>query len=227
MRHFSTLMKLIPAMSILHGRIAIVNGGRYEYLQNSEGEFRNPVKLARELPGDEIFIMDIDGLERSSPNLKTIKKIAAFKDIWLDAGSQDSEDMMDLFVSDAAEVVLGTKALESLEELRDAAEMSAQIIFSIDYDGRILSPVDEINSMDISGIIDAVKDFRIDTVILMDLGSHRDKTPVDLGIIRQLADAFEDVYISAYTIRDDYDALEEAGVKGIIRDFRTIQEAGE
>ena len=215
-------MKQIPAISILHRRVAIVENGKYKYLQNSDGKFRNPKNLAQELESGVIFILDIDGLERSSPNLATIKKIAAFKDIWLDAGAQDIEDMMDLFVSDASEVILGTKSLSDLKELQDAAEMSEQIIFSIDYDGKILSPDPKIAKMSIDQLLDAVKDFKLDSAIFMDLGSHRDKTPIDLKIVSRMAKQFENLYVSAHTIPEDYEALENAGVTGLIIDFRTF-----
>ena len=216
-------MKLIPAMSIMQKRIAIVENGKYEYLQNSEGQFRSPTKVAQELESDEIFILDIDGLERSSPNLGTIKKIAAYKDVWLDAGTQDIEDMMDLFVNDASEVVFGTKSLRNLKELEDAAEMSEKIIFSIDYHGIIISPDHEIADMNVDQLVDAVKDFKeLDTAIFMDLGSHQNKTPVDLNHIASMVGAFSNVYVSAHVIPEDYQALEDAGVTGLIMDFRTV-----
>ncbi|MCK5309457.1 MAG: hypothetical protein KAJ64_02310 [Thermoplasmata archaeon] len=218
-------MKLIPAMTILHRRVAIVENGRYEYLQNPEGQFRSPTKLAQEFDSNEIFILDIDGLERSSPNLGTIRKIAAYKDIWLDAGTQDVEDMMDLFVSDASQVIFGTKSLRNIRELEEAAELSEKIILSIDYHGKIISPDREISGMSIDQLVDAVKDFEgLGTAILMDLGSQKDKTPVDMGHITSLVNAFSEVYVSAHVIPEDFSNLEDAGIKGIIWDFRTIGE---
>ncbi len=216
-------MKHIPAMTIMHRKVAIVENGKYEYLQSSEGKFRNPTKIVQKLDSDEIFILDIDGLERSSPNLTTIKKMAAFKDIWLDAGAQDIEDMMDHFVSDASEVIFGTKSLRNLKELEDAAEMSEKIIFSIDYHDKIISRDKKIADMSIDQLVNAVKDFQsLDTIILMDLGSHKDKTPVNIDHINSMTSVFSNVYVSAHVIPEDFQALEDAGVKGIIRDFRTI-----
>ncbi len=216
-------MKIIPAISIMHKHVAVVERGRYEYLRTQDGLFRSPVNVVQELSGDEIFILDIDGLERSSPNTGTIKKIAAYKDTWLDAGTQDIDDMMDLFVNDAEYVVMGTKSLHSLDVLEEAAELSDKIIFSIDYDDGIISPDEKISIMNIDQLAEIVKNFKgLDTVIFMDLGSHRNKTPVDLSIISKLTKLFKNVYVSAHVIPDDYSYLEEAGVAGIIRDFRTL-----
>ncbi len=185
---------------------------------------RSPVNVVQELPGDEIFLFDIDGMERSSPNLGTIKKIAAYKDIWLDAGTEDVHDMMDLFVNDAEYVVIGTKSLHSLDVLEEAAELSDKIIFSIDYDDGIISPDYDVSKMNIEQLAEAVRKFKdLDTMIFMDLGSHRNKTPVDLNVIAGLTKLFKNVYVSAHVIPDDYSFLEEAGVAGLIRDFRSIE----
>ena len=217
-------MKLIPAISIMHNHIAVVERGRYEYLRTQDGLLRSPVNVVQELSGEEIFILDIDGLERSSPNMNTIKKVAAYKDTWLDAGSQDIADMMDLFVNDAEYVVMGTKSLHSLDVLEEAAELSDKVIFSIDYDNGIISLDYEISKMSIDQLAETVSSFKgLDTIIFMDLGSHRNKTPVDLNIISKLTKLFKNVYVSAHVIPDDYSFMEEAGVTGIIRDFRSIE----
>ncbi|MCK5024534.1 MAG: hypothetical protein KAR56_02845 [Thermoplasmata archaeon] len=216
-------MKFIPAISIMHNHIAVVEHGMYQYLRTGNGLFRSPVNVIQELPGEEIFIFDIDGLERSSPNLGTIKKIAAYKDIWLDAGTQDIDDMMDLFVNDAEYVVIGTKSIRSLDELEEAAELSDKIIFSIDYDSGIISPDKNISDMDVDSLAEIVKDFKgLDTIIFMDLGSHRNKTPVDLNILTSLTELFKNVNVSAHVIPDDYPFLEEISVAGLIRDFRNM-----
>ncbi len=216
-------MKLIPAISIMDSRIAVVEDARYQFLRTDGGKFRSPTKLVQELPGDEVFIIDIDGLERSAPNLKTIKKMAAYKNIWLDAGTEDAHDMMDLFINDAELAVLGTKSLYNLGELEEATELSDKVIFSIDYDGGIISPDKNIAGMDIGQLVESVKGFKdLDTVIFMDLGSHRDKTPVDIGMLAPLIETFENLYLSAYVIPEDYQNLEEAGITGLIIDFRTI-----
>lgn len=217
-------MKFIPAITIYHGRIAVVEGGTYEFLRTEDGRFRNPVNVVQELSGDEIFVLDIDGLERSSPNLGTIKRIGAYKDVWLDAGAQDVDDMMDLFVNDADYVVMGTKSIRNMNMLKQALEISDRIIFSVDWDGGIISPDDEIMRMDIRRLAETVSGFgEADSVIFMDLGSHRDRTPVDLGIIGMLKDYFDNVHVSAHVIPEDYGNLEDIGISGIIRDFRKME----
>ena len=216
-------MKLIPAISVMHGRIVVVDGGRYEYLRTPDGKFRNLVNAIQELQGGDIFVLDIDGLERSSPNLGLIKKIAAYKNVWMDAGIQDIEDMMDLFVNDAEYAIIGTKSIKNLDEPEQAAELSDKVIFSIDYDDGIISPDRDVAEMTIRQIAETVRGFRgLHTVIFMDLGSHRNKSKIDINAAISLTEYFRDVYVSASLTDDDENALNDAGIKGIIRDFRMI-----
>jgi len=218
-------MKLIPAISIKDGHVAIAEGGQYTYLRNSDGQFRSPVNLIREfeLLVGEVFVLDIDGLEKNNPDLDTVKRIAAYRDVWLDAGTIDADSMMDLFVSGASRVVMGTLTLESLDELRKALEISENIIFSIAYDKGIVSPDPSVSGMDLDLLLKEIGEFpKLQTGMLFDLGGLRDRTPPDASIVSKIASHFEEFYVSGH-IPANIDALEGSGVSGLIVDFRTME----
>jgi uncharacterized protein related to proFAR isomerase len=219
-------MKLIPAISIKGGQVAIVENGQYTFLRGSDGLFRSPVNLVRELDllVGEVFILDIDGLEKNSPDLGTVKRIAAFRDVWLDAGTADADSMMDLFVSDASRVVMGTLTLESLDELRKALEISENIIFSIAYDHGIVSPNPRVAGMDLDAFLKEIDDFpTLQTGMLFDLGGLRDSTPPDTEVISKLAGHFKEFYVSGHMTDANVDALQDYGVSGLIIDFRAME----
>ena len=219
-------MKLIPAISIKDGHVAMVENGQYTYLKNSDGQFRSPVNLVRELEllVGEVFILDIDGLEKNSPDLDTVKRIAAYRDVWLDAGTIDAESMMDLFVSDASRVVMGTLTLESLDELRKGLEISENIIFSIAYDKGIVSPDPQVSGMDIDNFLKRISEFPgLKTGMLFDLGGLRDRTPPDPNIISKIGGHFEEFYVSGHMPDANVDTLKDSGVSGLIIDFRTME----
>jgi uncharacterized protein related to proFAR isomerase len=219
-------MKFIPAISIKDGHVAIADGSQYTFLRKSDGQFRSPVNLVRELDllVGEVFILDIDGLEKNSPDLDTVKRIAAYRDVWLDAGTTDAESMMDLFVSDASRVVMGTLSLASMEELGKALEISENIIFSIAYDRGIVSQDPRVSGMDIDTFLKEIGDFpTLQTGMLFDLGGLRDRTPPDPGIVSKLAGHFKELYVSGHIPDANVDALENSGVSGLIMDFRTME----
>lgn len=219
-------MKLIPAVSIKDGRVVVADGGTYQYVRNAEGQYRSPVNLVREsaLPGEEMFILDIDGLERNSPNLDTVKKLAAYRSIWLDAGTPDSDSMMDLFVSDVSRVVLSTLTLDSLDELTSALDISDNIIFSIAYDSGILSPNPSISGMGIPELMGKLKVLtNLKAALLFDLGSLRDKKPIDRNVITEMASHFGELYVSGWFEPQDLENLGSIGVSGCIVDFRKLE----
>jgi uncharacterized protein related to proFAR isomerase len=220
-------MRLIPAISIKGGHVATVRNGRYAYLKNSEGQYRSPTKLVRGLksPGEEVFILDIDGLERNSPDLDTVKRIAAFKDVWLDAGIGDADSMMDAFVSDASRVVMGTICMQSLDELGQALAISDNVIFSIGFDHGVVSPDPEVNGTSPEMLMAALGDIpNLKIGLFFDLGGIRDGTASDLSVISGLPARFEEFYFSGHVKRGDIAALENLGVTGIIMDFRNLED---
>ena len=218
-------MKYIPAISIKGGHVAIAEKGAYSFLRNENGQFRNPINLIKEMDfsEEEIFILDIDGLERNSPDLDTVKHMATFRDIWLDAGTPDYESMMDLFISGASRVVLSTLSVISLEELRKALDMSENIIFSIAYDGSVVSSYPAIAGMSLDALMIELKEInKLKLGMLFDLGSLRDRIPPDIDTITRIAPFFDEFYVSGYLTEKEADALANSGVTGLIIDYRTL-----
>ncbi len=76
-------MHIIPAFSIHYGRLVVVEDGEYIFLNDATGTETDPVELAKELRADHerAFVLDIDGLERNSPDLEMINKLSAFVDV--------------------------------------------------------------------------------------------------------------------------------------------------
>ncbi len=220
-------MKLIPAMSIRGGHVAVAEAGRYSYLRNDDGQFRTPANVLKDLnlPGEEMFILDIDGLERNSPNLATVKRMSSLRDIWLDAGTRDSGSMMDLFVSDVSKVVLGTLSLTSLDELFAACEISEDILFSAAWDRGIVSRDPRISGMGMEALVAELGGKALPgQAVFFDLGGLRDRTPPDLDTVMKLASRFDEVYICGRVAGDDMEKYEAAGVGGLIVDYRELGE---
>ncbi len=217
-------MKLIPAMSIMRGHVAVAEGRHYSEMRNEAGQFRNPVNVLKDIPGDEAFILDIDGIEGRMPDLGTVKRIAAHREVWLDAGASDADSMMDLFVSGASKVVLGTLSLESLDELSEALDISEDIILSVCCDRGIVSPDSRYSGMSVADFMAGLGDMPgLKSVLLFDVGGLRDCKPPDLEAVKALAGRFGEVFVSGHIDAGDMKTLEEAGAAGLIVDFRKME----
>ena len=132
---------VIPAVSLRRGRVVVVNKGRYEPLTAVDDRELTIYDFASMFLEDysTIMVLDIDGIERRRPQLTQVQTIAPVKNVWWDPGVRNLEDMMDTFTAGANRVVVGTKTIWNLEELKACQEFSADYVLSMDWADGILS----------------------------------------------------------------------------------------
>lgn len=217
-------MKLIPAVSIMSGRVVEAERGQYKFHKNKEGKFRSVSNLIQELKSAEVFVLDIDGIEANRPDLGLITSMSKYKDVWADTGAMTSGGISDVLISGAEKAVAGTKALLSMEHLAESVDLSDNIIFSLDWDGRTIAADKKIGSMPIDELLSAVHSVGIKTIMLFDLGGIRDKSPPASDILAKLVGKFEDCYVAGHVKPDAIPNLENAGVKGAMIDFRSLRD---
>ena len=220
-------MRIIPAISIMSGRIVIVEDGQYIFLRNEENQYRNPTNVIQELGSDIIFILDIDGIETNRPDLNLITKLSAYKELWVDAAPLTSGSVADILISGASKAVIGTKSMLSLDHLAEAVELSENIIFSLDYDNGIVAADKEIGGMPVDELLSEVKAKGVRRVILFDLGGIRDKRSPDIYLLGKIAERFAETYLIGYVQPGDEARLQDTVLDGIIVDFRKMGAAHE
>ncbi len=216
-------MQLIPAMSIMSGRVVVVKDGQYDFLRNEDGRFRNPVNVVQEQETEEVFILDIDGIETNKPDLNLILKLSAHKDVWVDAGSQTAGDAADVLISGAARAVMGTKTMKDFEQLAEAVDLSANIIFSLDHDNGMVAASKTIAAMGADALLEEVGELEIDSGMLFDLGGNRDGRTPDLDAMKKIAGRFSRSYVAGHIQRGDVEHLENMSLTGAIMDFRSME----
>jgi len=223
---FQWPMDIIPAFSIHYGRLVVVEDGEYILLNDATGTETDPVELAKELRVDHerAFVLDIDGLERNSPDLEMINKLSAFVDVWLDAGTLTHGGATDLLIAGASVVVMGTKSILNLDELEDAFELSENILFSLDYDGGVLSANSDMMAMGTRRLLEEVRNIGVNKAMLFDLGGIKNKQTPDLGVMQMVVDVFDEAYVAGFIRPDDIEHLENIGLKSVIMDFRSVKE---
>ncbi len=216
-------MQLIPAMSIMSGRVVVVKDGQYDFLRNENGRFRNPVNVVQELESEHVFILDIDGIEANKPDLNLIVKLSAHKEIWVDAGSQTAGDAADVLISGAARAVMGTKTMKDFEQLAEAVDLSENIIFSLDHDDGMIAANKKISAMGVDALLEEVAKLEIDTGMLFDLGGNRDCLVPDLNAMKKITGRFSRSYVAGHIQMSDIGHLENVGLTGAIMDFRSME----
>ncbi len=216
-------MRLIPAVSIMSGRVTIVEDGQYRHLRTEDGRFKNPSNVLKEQESDVVFILDIDGIEKNTPDLNLITRLSDLKELWVDAAPLTTGGAADILISGAERAVMGTKAMLDMNHLAEAVELSENIIFSLDYDNGTLAANKKMGSMDIDELLAEVKEIGVERAMLFDLGGNRDNVPPDTDIMRKIAEGFDESFVAGHIRQDNIEHYENIGLTGVIVDFRTLR----
>ena len=139
MRRADEIMFIYPAIDLLNGRCVRLRQGDY----SQETVFSDdPAAIARkwvELGADRVHVVDLDGAKAGKPvNGPTIRKIveAASVPVQLGGGLRTDADLAAAFDWGVRWAVLGTRALQSPEWVRAAAERApGRIVLGVDAKG--------------------------------------------------------------------------------------------
>lgn len=217
----------IPAISILNGSIVITHGESYETLtiENKVPDALDLIEIITE-EYETIFLMDINGLTEGKPQIKMIKEITDFCEVWLDAGVVEAESVYDLFVAGAHEVVLASKTLDSLMEMANAFELSENLIFEIDYSDAIISHNQQIRDMTPAKLVSELKDIGIERVIFADIGRIEMNKTIEKSIIQSILKLGAQVYVGGGIKLSDVSALKQIGASGAIIELKDVLQHG-
>ncbi len=119
---------------------------------------------------------------------------------------------------------MGTKSILNLDELEDAFELSENILFSLDYDGGVLSANADMMAMGTRRLLEEVRKIGVNKAMLFDLGGIKNRQTPDLGMMQMVVDVFDEAYVAGFIRPDDIEHLENIGLKSVIMDFRSVRE---
>lgn len=217
----------IPAISILNRTIVIAHGDSYETLTIDE-EVPDALDLIELITEhyNTIYLMDLNALIEGNPQIKLIKALTDFCEVWLDAGVNDSESIYDLFVAGAQEVVISSKLLDNLLELAQAYELSENLIFELDYSNGVISPNSQLQTMSPTKLGEEIKDLGMERMIFADLDRVGRSKSLERNIIQSLVDLDLDIYVGGGIKLSDVPLLKKAEVKGAIVELADVLKHG-
>ena len=129
-------MLVIPAIDLKNGKVVRLLQGRYE---EATIYSQDPLKIAKEWQrngAERLHIVDLDGaLAGESKNITALREIVENTDVPIEFGGglRKREDIAAIISIGAKWAILGTKAYEDLEFVKEmVGEFGEQIIVSID-----------------------------------------------------------------------------------------------
>ncbi|MCK9594200.1 MAG: 1-(5-phosphoribosyl)-5-[(5-phosphoribosylamino)methylideneamino]imidazole-4-carboxamide isomerase [Candidatus Omnitrophica bacterium] len=186
-------MLIIPAIDLKGGNVVRLFQGKGEETVYS----RNPVVFARHWQKQGaglIHVVDLDGAFSGKPqNLAAVKKIVEAVDtpIEFGGGVRDEKTIKDIFAIGVSRIVLGTRAVEDSQFLKDMlAKYAEKIIVSIDAkNGVVMTEGWQSASQGKLGAIDfakALEDAGFKQVIYTDTSKDGTLRGPDIGGIAQI-----------------------------------------
>ncbi|MFW6040302.1 MAG: HisA/HisF-related TIM barrel protein [Thermoplasmatota archaeon] len=208
-------MEIIPSISFRNNKPVVVGDGKYEEY-SKDGEQVDVWSVLNELSEfEKIYFLDIDGIESNRLQVNVIRNLSARKEVWVDIGASDIATITDGFIAGANKIVVSTKSIYSLDILEKASDISNELIFSIDYKNKIISPSKNIGQLDINQVLEIALKFNIDHIVILDLSDEY----FDRKLIEYLPEGDYKLYIGGNIKNKKYEDYSDT-VDGIIIGLR-------
>lgn len=214
---------IIPAVNVYKGTPMIRGEEGYEPMRDDDKENLKIQELFNELSKryDKALITDLNGINKDRPQLELLKDLSSKMELFVDAGLRYADGLIDILITGAEKVVLGTKTLRNLEELEDAVELTENVILGISYDERIVSPIESIRGMAPSSLAKEAKKAGIRDVIFTDLNHIAKDTSFHLDIGSTLFDTEMNIYFHG-RFEEGTKILRKKDLAGVIIEVETL-----
>lgn len=212
------MLEIIPVLDLMNS-IAVcgMSGNRetYKPLSSIYAPNSDPFLIANNLKingAKEIYIADLDLIEKKGHNLDKIKMINNILPIILDSGIRDIKSF-EFFLDYAYKLIIATETIESIEEIYKIFDKfpKQRIVLSIDIkDDKIYS-----NNFDIS--LDNFKKELINLnpgeIILLDISKVGTNSGFNLDLIAEFSEFNDKLILGGGINREEIAKLSNLGIK--------------
>ncbi len=126
--------RMIPAVMIQRGRALTPGPDGPVLLKDDAGRPADVLDLADRLIAEHgrLYVIDLDGIDRDSPQLDYLQEMSRDGELWVDAGVRTADQAIDILVAGASRAVLSSSALDAPEEVGRAWALSQDIVVELD-----------------------------------------------------------------------------------------------
>lgn len=132
---------LIPCLMLRHGQVCRPGPDGPVVARTRSGSAVDPFDAVDRLSSQYalLYLVDLDGIERGTPQLDYEQELARDMPLWVDAGVRAADQAIDVIVAGAQRAVLSSAYLRSPRQLERAWRLSTQLIFEIELRGATLA----------------------------------------------------------------------------------------
>jgi imidazole glycerol-phosphate synthase subunit HisF len=187
--------RVIPCLLLKDkGLVKTINFGDFKYI----GDPMNAIKIFNDFEADELVFLDIDATKEGRVISKEfVKKISeeAFMPFAVGGGITKINEIKELFSAGAEKVIIGSKAIENMEFIKEASEVfgSQSIIVCIDVkkigkEHRVFIRNGEIEiKKELKKVIEELEKSGVGEIIVNSIDQDGMMEGYDLGLISQVS----------------------------------------
>ena len=214
-------MRIIPVLDVKDGlAVSGKSGNRetYKPLKNVFHHTSKPIKIAEALKkagASEIYVADLDYIERRGSNIKIVDKINRIVPVMLDCGAHDMKGVSKALLV-ANKVIVATETLRNIDDLYEiyCRVNPERIILSIDFQNdRILSKHLKLNYQVLRKHLE---EWRPSEIILLDLSKVGTEKGINKTLINKFISIEASVIYGGGITNKDLEDLEKTGVDRIL-----------
>jgi hypothetical protein len=202
---------LIPCLMLRSGRVYQPGPEGPVIVRLPSGGHPDPFDVVDRLSGrySLLYVVDLNGIEHSDPQLEYLQELARDIALWVDAGIRSSDQAIDILVAGAQRAILSSAYLRGPNALARAWKLSTDLAFEIEMSGSGLTdPAGDWGTLDPVEFARRVRAAGPDHLIV----SPRETEP-DWNIVRAIASEGPTWVDGSFTAADELQ-LRAAGAKG-------------
>lgn len=161
-----------------------------------------------------VFMLDLTGINRASPNFEVMRHLVRRCDVWLDLGAREPDEVMDGYMLDVERVVAGSKTLASLDAYADLHALSSDVLPCLDWDGQVVWRDPHETRVELREVARALKSIGYRALCVMDLRRLGTENGPDPALLALLEGLDLELYLGGGLQETDIAALEERGLAG-------------
>jgi len=215
------MIQIIPVLDLMSGMAVSGKSGHretYKPLKSVYSSSPDPVEIASALKrsgAHQIYIADLDAIEKKGSNLELVRKINHILPVMLDWGVKDLLSF-EFALEFASKIIVATETLKSLDDLQAIFDKFPEdrIVVSVDIkNGKLLSPEMD---MSLDSFKEHLRELNPSQIILLDISKVGTHEGFNISLIDEFADFKDSLILGGGIIPSEIKSLDEKGIKRVL-----------
>jgi len=217
------MLNIIPVLDLMNGiAVSGKSGSRNTYLplKTVFSSSPDPYSIAKSLKmngANELYIADLDLIEKKDHNLDSVKMMNSVIPLILDVGVRNF-DSFKFFLDFAFKVVVATETIESMEEFHKIFDKfpKERIVVSVDVKNNELYNISDDFNLSLDEFKEELIAISPNEIILLDISRVGTGNGVNIDLFNKFRDFKSSLILGGGLRKNDLNSVENLGVRSVL-----------